>query len=153
MRYVGVDFGKRRIGLAVSDDSAVLARPWETMTAGPTPSSSAERVSRRLAAFAGEDPDVILGGIIVGLPRKLNGQDTDLTAPTREFAERLEVLTRLRVHLQDERLTSHEAEQRLSAHERDWRVRKQKIDAVAAAIILQDFLDQPRPMADPQPEP
>ncbi len=53
----------------------------------------------------------------------------------------LHALTGLEVHLQDERLTSHEAEQRLAEREPDWRRRKSQIDAVAAAIILQDFLD------------
>ena len=56
----------------------------------------------------------------------------------------LAALTGLPVHLQDERLTSHEAEARLAERERDWRARKKKVDAAAAAIILQDYLDSRR---------
>lgn len=144
MRYLGVDFGRRRIGLALSDESATLARPWETVAAGPTPQRSADLVSARLAAFAREHlDDGVIGGIVVGLPRRLNGQDNEQTPLVRQFADRLATVTGLTVHLQDERLTSHEADERLGARERDWRVRKQKLDAAAAAIILQDFLDRP----------
>jgi putative Holliday junction resolvase len=82
---------------------------------------------------AGADDPVERGR--VGLPRRLTGEDTDQTAPTRQFAAALADLAGVRVHLQDERLTSVEAESRLAVHERDWRKRKAKIDATAAAII------------------
>ena len=59
----------------------------------------------------------------------------------RAFANALVKRLGVPVHLQDERLTSHEAEQRLAVREKDWRRRKSKLDAAAAAIILQDFLD------------
>lgn len=78
---------------------------------------------------------------MVGLPRRLNGADTDQTEPARAFARRLEALTALTVHLQDERLSSHEAESRLAVREKDWRRRKAQLDAAAAAVILQDYLD------------
>jgi putative Holliday junction resolvase len=140
---VGVDFGLKRIGLAVSDDSATLARPWQTLqvSGGDTPA----RVARHIAGLlrqAGDDLDTSgFAGIIVGLPRRLNGTDNEQTPLVRAFAERLGLETGLPVHLQDERLSSHEAEARLGERERDWRVRKKKLDAAAAAIILQDFLD------------
>ena len=66
---------------------------------------------------------------------------TSRRGPAREFAQALGALTGLPVHLQDERLTSHEAEARLAARERDWRKRKAQLDAAAAAVILQDYLD------------
>jgi putative Holliday junction resolvase len=75
------------------------------------------------------------------LPRRLNGADTDQTAVARALASALQDLMRIDVHLQDERLTSVEAESRLAVRERDWRARKALVDAEAAAIILQDFLD------------
>jgi putative Holliday junction resolvase len=71
----------------------------------------------------------------------LNGEDTDLTPAARVLAGLLAEATGLAVTLQDERLTSREAESRLARTERDWRKRKAAIDAMAAAIILQDFLD------------
>ena len=141
MRVLGVDFGKKRIGLALSDASGILARPWQAITAGATPRASATLVAAIIRDAGADDP---VDAVVVGLPRRLTGEDTDQTAPTRQFAAALADLAGVRVHLQDERLTSVEAESRLAVHERDWRKRKAKIDATAAAIILQDYLDSPR---------
>jgi putative Holliday junction resolvase len=143
MRVLGVDFGQRRIGLALSDDTALLARPWRAIAAGPTPVASATTLAELVARLRAEDdPEAAeLAAIVVGLPRRLSGEDTDQTQPARLFAEHLGALTGLQVHLQDERLSSHEAERRLAVRERDWRRRKAQLDAAAAAIILQDFLD------------
>lgn len=146
MRYVGVDFGLRRIGLAVSDASGTLARPWKTVTAGSSLELSAANVAAQVADAAGAEGITDVDGIVVGLPRRLGGEDSDLTTAARDFAARLGVLTSLRIYLQDERLTSHAADERLAERERDWRRRKQKLDAAAAAVMLQDFLDAlPRP--------
>lgn len=143
MRILGVDSGRRRIGLAVSDDSAVLARPWVTVDAGPTPAASADRIATLVERERRQTlDDFALGGIVVGLPRRLNGEDTQGTAHARALAEALATRLPVPVHLQDERLTSHEAEARLAERHPDWRERKKWIDAVAAAILLQDFLDQ-----------
>lgn len=142
MRFVAVDFGQRRIGLAVSDASGTLARPWKTVSAGSSPAASAKAVAALVAAETGELGQLdALAGIVVGLPRRLNGDETTQTAPARAFGDALRAATRLEVYWQDERLTSHEAEQRLAEREPDWRKRKAQIDAAAAAIILQDFLD------------
>ena len=141
MRVLGVDFGRKRIGLAISDASATLARPWQAIAAGLTPKDSAAAVAAILRDAAGDD---LVHAVVVGLPRRLSGEDTDQTAPTREFAAALGELAGVPVYLQDERLTSIEAEARLAVRERDWRKRKAKIDATAAAIILQDYLDTPR---------
>jgi putative Holliday junction resolvase len=142
MRYLGVDFGRKRIGLALSDAAAVLASPWRTVPAAGTPRAAAKEVVAALAAL--EDPlDVRppIAGIVVGLPRRLDGSDNDASGPAREMAAALRALTGIDVHLQDERLSSREAESRLALRERDWRKRKTRIDAAAAAVILQDYLD------------
>jgi putative Holliday junction resolvase len=139
MRVLGVDFGQRRIGLAISDPSATLARPWRTVPAGTSPVASAQAVASLVTA--GEPDLEELGAIVVGLPRRLGGEETDQTEPTRRFAVELGRLTALPIHLQDERLTSYEAESRLAENERDWRRRKARLDAAAAAVILQDYLD------------
>ena len=86
-----------------------------------------------------DDPD--LDRIVVGLPRRLNGDDTDLTPFVRQFVTMLAELTGLPVDVQDERLTSVEAESRLAERESDWRKRKKLVDAEAASIVLQDYLD------------
>ena len=142
MRVLGVDFGQRRLGLALSDHTGTLARPWQTVPAGPTPAASADAVARLMADARARDEDEAVGAIVVGLPRRLSGEDTDQSQPAREFAARLAALTGLDVQLQDERLTSREAESRLAVREKDWRRRKAQIDAAAAAIILQDYLDR-----------
>jgi putative Holliday junction resolvase len=139
MRFVGVDYGARRIGLACSDASATLARPWRAVAAAETPDASAHDVADLLRPLIDDDDGV--EGIVVGLPRRLDGRDSDQTAPAQAFAAALERWSGRRVHLQDERLTSVEAESRVAGRERDWRKRKALIDAEAAAIILQDFLD------------
>jgi putative pre-16S rRNA nuclease len=82
-----------------------------------------------------------LGAIVVGWPRRLDGTPTDQTSFVEAFARALERRTDVPVVLQDERLSSTEAESRLAVRERDWRRRKAKLDAAAAAIILQDYLD------------
>jgi putative Holliday junction resolvase len=140
MRFLGVDPGRRRIGLALSDDSGVLARPWKTLAAEGDPERTARAVAAAIAeARAREDLDI--AAVVVGLPRRLNGEDNDQTAGARQLAEAIGRASGLPVDLQDERLTSVEAEARLAARESDWRRRKARIDAEAAAIILQDFLD------------
>ena len=140
MRYLAVDFGQRRIGLAVSDATGILARPWRAVAAGGSPTASAALVAALVTGGREEDLGD-LGAIVVGLPRRLGGEDTDQTAAARVFAGVLAALTGLPAHLQDERLTSYEAESRLASRERDWRKRKAKLDAAAAAVILQDYLD------------
>jgi putative Holliday junction resolvase len=144
MRVLGVDLGGRRMGLALSDESATLARPWRTIAAGATPRASAETLAELVAAGRRNDDDEIvgIGAVVVGLPRRLNGDDTDQTRAAREFAAALVGLMGLAVHLRDERLTSVEAESRLALREKDWRRRKEKLDSASAAIILQDYLDE-----------
>ena len=83
-----------------------------------------------------------LASLVVGLPRHLDGSPSDLTPRVQAFAAALGTRTALPVILQDERLTSREAESRLALREKDWRARKRRLDAAAAAIILQDYLDE-----------
>lgn len=148
MRILGVDYGRRRIGLAVSDDSATLARPWVTVDAGPNPRLSIDHIvaaiDRARREYLG---DFDVAAVVVGLPRRLNGADTEMTAETRIFADALAARLDVPLHLQDERLTSREAESVLAAREPDWRVRKKQLDAMAAAIVLQDYLDTHRGVA------
>ena len=87
-----------------------------------------------------------LEAVIVGWPRRLDGTPTDQTSVVETFAQSLRQHIAVPVVLQDERLSSTEAESRLARREKDWRKRKQQLDAAAAAVILQDYLDgRPRP--------
>jgi putative Holliday junction resolvase len=145
VRLLGIDLGARRIGLALSDASGILATPWMAIAAASTPQESAWRVADFLKAQSSSDDSAReVAAIVVGFPRRLSGEETDQSAGARAFAGELHARTGLPVHLQDERLTSREAESRLAIRERDWRARKSKLDAAAAAIILQDYLDGTR---------
>ena len=146
MRALGIDYGRKRIGLALSDPTGLLARPWKTIAAAGFERQVAE-LSREIALLQ-DEPDG-LAVVVVGLPRRLSGEANDQTALVQSLVERLARATPVRVALQDERLSSHEAEQLLARGEKDWRKRKPLLDAAAASVILQDYLDaQPRP----QPE-
>lgn len=138
MRVLGIDFGAKRVGLALSDATGLLASPWKAVEGG-APLVAASRLAAVAHLLAREDDG--LAAIVVGLPRRLDGSDNDQTPIVRVFAAELARLAGLPVILQDERLSSHEAASRLAQRERDWRKRKAKLDAAAAAIILQDYLD------------
>ena len=138
MRALAVDVGRRRIGLAVSDASGTLARPLETLVVAGA-AEAVERVVQIVVRLSREEGG--LSAIVVGLPVRLDGSDNDETPRVRKFIEGLRARTPVAVVTADERLTSREAESRLAVNERDWRRRKKKLDAAAAAIILQDYLD------------
>jgi putative Holliday junction resolvase len=139
MRIVGLDVGERRIGVAISDATATLARPVGVLRASALDADALEQAAREVTRLAGEDDGV--DTIVVGLPRRLDGTPNDMTPRVELFARELGALTQLPVVMQDERLSSREAESRLALRERDWRARKQALDAAAAAVILQDYLD------------
>ena len=150
MRFVGVDFGLRRIGLATSDATGMLAKAWRMVPAGATPAASAALVAELLRPLVHDDDGV--EGVVVGLPRRLDGRESDQAPSVRVFAAELSRLVDRPITFLDERLTSVEAESRLAERERDWRKRKAMVDAEAAAIILQDFLDAAAAPAAPRHE-
>jgi putative Holliday junction resolvase len=146
---VAIDFGGRRVGLAVSDASRTLARPLETLTR-PHGSSDAQVVASVLDAVEKLERDADpVDTLVVGVPRRLDGSPNEQTPKAEQFVAALRAATTRAVVAQDERLTSHEADQRLALRERDWRKRKARLDAAAAAVILQEFLDTDR--AEPMP--
>jgi putative Holliday junction resolvase len=140
-RVLAIDVGGRRIGLAVSDPSGTLARPLTTI-AVKSAAEGVERVADEIGRLARDDDG--LSSIVVGLPVRLDGSPSEQTTRVVAFIDALKARTSVPIVTADERLTSREAESRLSVHERDWRVRKAKLDAEAAAIILQEYLDRAR---------
>ena len=144
MRALGIDYGERRIGLALSDATGLLASPWKKLANDANVGVAARRLADEVRALQADGDG--LAAIVIGLPRRLNGEPNDQTARVRKLAELLATEVNVPIALQDERLTSHEADALLAERERDWRRRKDRVDAMAAALILQDFLDtQPRP--------
>ncbi len=137
-RIIGLDVGERRIGVAVSDPSGTLARPVTTLRTSGLDGDALQMSLNEITRLAADDP---LEAIVVGLPRRLDGSPNAMTPRVERFAERLRDRAGVAVTLQDERLTSVEAESRLAVREKDWRLRKGQLDAAAAAVILQDYLD------------
>lgn len=121
----------------------MLARPWKTIPRVGNPSQVAQAIAGEIESLVrGEEP---VGVIVIGYPRRLNGQPNEQTATVEQVAGHLRRLVSTPLVLQDERLSSREAEDVLAQREADWRKRKAQLDAMAAAIILQDYLDsQPR---------
>jgi len=147
VRVLGIDYGARRIGLALSDATATLASPWRLLQRPPSEADTLRLMIKEIATLAADDDG--LGAVVVGWPRKLNGQPTGHTPLVEAFANALRAHVTVPVVLQDERLSSHEAESRLAHREPDWRKRKAKLDAAAAAVILQDYLDaRPRQVSN-----
>ena len=145
MRALGVDYGERRIGLALSDATGLLASPWKTIANDANVGRAAQSLAAVIRALQAEEAG--LAAVVLGLPRRLSGEPNAQTARVQKLAELLAATIVIPITFQDERLTSREADARLAARERDWRRRKAHVDALAAAIILQDYLDsQPRPV-------
>lgn len=139
MRVLGIDVGERRIGFAISDPSRTLARPLSaTAVTGAT--DAIERVVELVARLQSEEDG--LDEIVIGMPSRLDGTPTTATPRVIAFIDALKKRTTVTIATEGERLSSREAESRLAVHERDWRRRKQRLDAAAAAIILQDYLDR-----------
>src|SRR4051812_46876755 len=124
--------------MAISDASATLARPAGVVRVTALDAGAVSAVRKAIAALLADED---LDGVVVGLPRRLDGTPNALTSRVKAFAAALQSSSGYPVHLQDERLTSHEAESLLARREKNWRARKEQLDAASAAIILQDFLD------------
>ena len=105
-------------------------------------SDAVEGVLSEVTELQREDEGLAV--IVVGVPSRLDGGETTQTSYVRAFIRALQARTSVPVIEEDERLTSREAESRLAIAERDWRKRKEKLDAAAAAVILQDYLDRRR---------
>ncbi len=137
MRVLGIDFGERRVGLALSDPTGTLASPLATLT---------RRAGKRppLAALEALVREHGVGALVVGLPLSLSGDDSEWTRAVREVARALGERTGLPVHLVDERFTSVRAERAVRSLGLPKRKREEKgrVDAAAAVLILQAWLDR-----------
>ena len=139
-RVLAIDYGTRRIGLALSDPTGTLATPLCTL---PRRRGKRPPTARILEIASGRR----VGHLVLGLPRAIDGSDNSWTEEVRDFGRRLEARSGLPVHLVDEECTSVEARARIGTIGPIGRKRKDKarIDAAAAAIILQEWLDERRP--------
>jgi putative Holliday junction resolvase len=138
-RYLGLDVGARRIGVAVSDELGLTAQPVLTLERKRTGSSISPDDLRSLARLARKFNVV---GIVVGNPVHLSGDVSPQAARTHAFAAELGNLTGLPIHLWDERLTTREAHQILYEAGHARQQHRRVVDQVAATLILQSFLDE-----------
>ncbi len=135
-RILSVDYGERRVGLALSDPTATIASPLPTLTRRKGKRPPVAPIARLV-----EENEV--AEVVVGLPLTLEGDDSDWTREVRAFAASLAERTGLPVALQDERMTSVRAERavRSLGLSKGKREEKERIDAAAAVLILQAYLD------------
>jgi len=129
---LGIDAGSVRVGIAVSDPTRTVATP--VVTVQRRPETLWARLREEIAARG-------ITSVVVGLPRRLDGSEGDAAAAARELATEVERRTGLAVVLRDERFTTAQAVRQMIASGMRRRRRRQKIDAVAATLMLQSWLD------------
>ncbi|MBR1741994.1 MAG: Holliday junction resolvase RuvX [Lachnospiraceae bacterium] len=136
MRIMGLDYGAKTVGVAISDELLLTAQPLETI--------KRERETKLRQTFARIEALIEEYGvekIVVGLPKKLNNEEGERCEKTREFAENLERRTGLEILFFDERLTTAEADGVLSEAGVAKENRKRYIDKLAASLILKNYLE------------
>ncbi len=133
-RFLGIDYGTKRIGLAIGDDALRIASPVETVAARGQVKEHARQVLERAAEYE-------VDAFVVGLPINMDGVEGQQAKITRTFGEQLRKMSDKPVHYFDERLSSSAAQVLLGPAELTRKKRKARLDAVAAQIILQGYLD------------
>ena len=142
MRALGLDVGERRIGVALCDELGLLASPLTTVRVGRR--DGERRALEEIAALARERGVEV---VVVGLPTSLRGTEGPQAQAVRAFAERLAPHLTVPIEFWDERFTTAEAERTMIARGLKREQRRARIDAAAAAIMLQDYLDTRRKSA------
>lgn len=139
MRALGIDFGERRIGLALSDPTGTLASPLETVQRRRGKRPPYVRIEEVARAHEVE-------ALVVGLPLTLKGEENEWCAEVRTMGDELARRLEVPVAYVDERMTSVRAERaiRSAGLPKTAREEKGRVDAAAAALILQAWLDRPR---------
>ncbi len=133
IRYLAIDLGSKRIGVAVSDALGLTAQPVMTLERRRNPREDLRSLARLARKFA-------VAGIVVGLPLHMSGEESSRAAKSRAFAEELGTLSGLPVHLWDERLTSQQAHEILYQAGRKRQDHKEVVDQLAAVLILEGFM-------------
>ncbi|HEY4473297.1 MAG TPA: Holliday junction resolvase RuvX [Stellaceae bacterium] len=132
-RIIGLDVGTKTIGLALSDTRLVIASPLDTIRR--------RRFAEDMAALFTLIDRHEVGGLVIGLPLSLGGGDSPRTQSVRQFARNLLALRDMPVALWDERMSTAAVTREMIAHDMTRKRRAEIVDRVAAAYILQGFLD------------
>ncbi|MBD5106446.1 MAG: Holliday junction resolvase RuvX [Lachnospiraceae bacterium] len=136
MRIMGLDFGAKTVGVAVSDPLLVTAQSLETITR-----KSENKLRQTLARIEELIQEYQIDKIVLGLPKNMNGTEGERVEKTKEFQEMLFRRTGISVELWDERLTTVAADRIMMESGIRREHRKEHVDAVAASFILQGYLD------------
>ena len=135
MRVLGIDFGKARLGIALSDPSQMLASPLPFIKASQSMSQTIDSI---LKLIKQKGPVV---KIVVGLPLHLSGHESPMSKLAREFADQLEIASQIPVIMWDERLTTAQVEKEMKAGGLSRKKRSQRSDSMSAAVMLQSYID------------
>lgn len=135
-RVLALDLGKRRIGLALSDELGITAQGLQTL--------ERSNIREDLAKLAELISEKNVSLILMGNPLHMSGDESRQTQYTREFAERLQAATGLPIEFRDERLTTVEAERVLRQSGISIQKRAKAVDRLAAVILLESYLDSRR---------
>ncbi|MCH9630780.1 MAG: putative pre-16S rRNA nuclease [Chlamydiia bacterium] len=133
-KVIGIDYGMARVGLAVSDDSSIMAFPLKCIGALKDHKKTAEAIIKETEASN-------VDSFVIGLPLLMSGKDSDMTREVRTFTKTLEEVSGKKVALWDERLTSKEIEKLLIEGDMKRKKRSKFIDTLSATLILQSYLD------------
>jgi putative Holliday junction resolvase len=136
LRVIGLDYGTKTVGVALSDETGLIAQPYETITR-----KHASKLRQTYARIEELISEYGVETIVLGLPKNMNNTEGERAEDTRAFMSDLERRTGLPVVLVDERLTTVEAERILDAGGVRRSEQKTYVDKMAAAIILQSYLD------------
>ena len=139
MRVMGLDYGSKTVGVAMSDPLMLTAQPVETITRNEE--NKLRKTLARIASLVGEHQ---VERIVLGLPVKMDGCEGERAAKTREFAAMVRQRTGLEPVFVDERLTTAEADEILAETNVLPKDRKKVIDQVAACLILEEYLESLR---------
>ena len=132
-RYMGIDYGKARIGIAFSDLSGTIASAHSVIK------GEGEKDVENLSKLA---KSMEVKYIVIGLPLNADGTESEMSKFVQDFGKKLSEKSGLQVFYQDERYTSFEAEEYLKEAGIKWEKRKELLDKVSAQIILQNYLDE-----------
>lgn len=136
-RIMGLDYGSKTIGVAISDELGLTAQPFETIER-----SGENKLRRSLARISEIVKEKNIRKIVVGLPVNMSGENGERVAFTLAFVEKLKSRVDVPIIMQDERLTTMEADEILDESGVKKKDRKQFIDQIAAGIILREYMEK-----------
>jgi putative Holliday junction resolvase len=132
MRFLAIDLGDKRTGIAIGDDELAMAQPVCVLEV-PIGKLLINAIVKTIDEQGVDE-------LVIGLPLNMDGSPGQRVFITNEFAKELKAVTKMQLHFQDERLTSSAAEEKLSGSGKTHKQKKKIRDALAAAEILNDFL-------------